>query len=419
MAVVYIAGMGVSLFFLLKKKIGKKSAIIIMAGSVIALFLYITGALGQQKETLEEIERSEKAGKEKTVSLEAEVGEEKKTIQIQILPQEYTDQELLALSEQLWKEVEEKIPGENKSLDKVTESLYFPEEVDGYPFLLRWHTDAPSLLSAEGQIGEDIPREGSIVEIRLQIVKTGSDFKAERTFFANLYPSEREDAFWKRLEKSLIGLEKNSRMSQRYILPDHFEGHTIIFRNKKEEKSYLIFLLAVGASIAVRAGEKREEENGKKRRLQEMELEYADMIARMAMLIGAGMTISGAFKKIAGDYGKRRQERKKPLYEELLIISREMDSGISEGKAYQNLGNRCHPSCLMRFTALLAQYHKSGSFGLKNALKEETYQALQERKERAKRLGEEAGTKLLLPMTLMLVLVMIIIMIPAFTSFGI
>lgn len=73
----------------------------------------------------------------------------------------------------------------------------------------------------------------------------------------------------------------------------------------------------------------------------------------------------------------------------------------------------------MRFTALLAQYHKSGSFGLKNALKEETYQALQERKERAKRLGEEAGTKLLLPMTLMLVLVMIIIMIPAFTSFGI
>ncbi|MCI9429745.1 MAG: hypothetical protein HFI94_06345 [Lachnospiraceae bacterium] len=419
MAVVYIAGMGVSLFFLLKKKIGKKSAIIIMAGSVIALFLYITGALGQQKETLEEIERSEKAGKEKTVSLEAEVGEEKKTIQIQILPQEYTDQELLALSEQLWKEVEEKIPGKNKSLDKVTESLYFPEEVDGYPFLLRWHTDAPSLLSAEGQIGEDIPREGSIVEIRLQIVKTGSDFKAERTFFANLYPSEREDAFWKRLEKSLIGLEKNSRMSQRYILPDHFEGHTIIFRNKKEEKSYLIFLLAVGASIAVRAGEKREEENGKKRRLQEMELEYADMIARMAMLIGAGMTISGAFKKIAGDYGKRRQERKKPLYEELLITSREMDSGISEGKAYQNLGNRCHLSCLMRFTALLAQYHKSGSFGLKNALKEETYQALQERKERAKRLGEEAGTKLLLPMTLMLVLVMIIIMIPAFTSFGI
>ena len=63
MAVVYIAGMGVSLFFLLKKKIGKKSAIIIMAGSVIALFLYITGALGQQKETLEEIEKKEKAGK--------------------------------------------------------------------------------------------------------------------------------------------------------------------------------------------------------------------------------------------------------------------------------------------------------------------------------------------------------------------
>lgn len=419
MAVVYIAGMAASLFFLIRKKSGRKSAGIILAGSITAICLYMLSALGQEEEALSEIERSEKAGKKKTVSLEVETQEDKKTLELQVLPQEYTRQELTALSERLWEELQEKIPGENEGLDKVTESLYFPEEIEGYPFLLKWHTDAPSLLSAEGRVGEDIPPEGSIVEIRLEILKQNSDFQAEHTFFANIYPSEKEGAFWNRLEKTLSGLEESTRMSQRYKLPDRFEGQTLVFRKKKEERSYLVFFLTVGAAIAVRAGEKKEEEKEKRRRLQEMEQEYAGMITRMAMLIGAGMTISGAFRKIAGDYGKRKQERKKPLYEELLITSREMDSGISEGRAYQNLGNRCHLPCLVRFTALLTQYHKSGSFGLKNALKAETDQALQERKERARRLGEEAGTKLLLPMTLMLILVMTLIMIPAFTSFGI
>ncbi len=43
-------------------------------------------------------------------------------------------------------------------------------------------------------------------------------------------------------------------------------------------------------------------------------------------------------------------------------------------------------------------------------------QAFEERKARAKRLGEEAGTKLLLPMFLMLAVVLIIVIVPAFLT---
>jgi hypothetical protein len=46
-------------------------------------------------------------------------------------------------------------------------------------------------------------------------------------------------------------------------------------------------------------------------------------------------------------------------------------------------------------------------------------EAFEERKETAKRLGEEAGTKLLIPMMIMLVLVLVIIMVPAFQAFKI
>ena len=49
-------------------------------------------------------------------------------------------------------------------------------------------------------------------------------------------------------------------------------------------------------------------------------------------------------------------------------------------------------------------------------LKLEAIQAFEERKARAKRLGEEAGTKLLLPMFLMLAIVLVIVIVPAFLS---
>ena len=43
-------------------------------------------------------------------------------------------------------------------------------------------------------------------------------------------------------------------------------------------------------------------------------------------------------------------------------------------------------------------------------------EAFEQRKNRARQIGEKAGTKLLFPMLIMLVLVLVIIMVPAFWS---
>ena len=49
-------------------------------------------------------------------------------------------------------------------------------------------------------------------------------------------------------------------------------------------------------------------------------------------------------------------------------------------------------------------------------LKQESDDAFEERKCLAKKLGEEAGTKLLFPMVLMLAVVLVMIIVPAFLS---
>ena len=49
-------------------------------------------------------------------------------------------------------------------------------------------------------------------------------------------------------------------------------------------------------------------------------------------------------------------------------------------------------------------------------LRLEALQAFENRKARAKKLGEEAGTKLLIPMFIMFAVVLVMIMIPAFLT---
>ena len=65
---------------------------------------------------------------------------------------------------------------------------------------------------------------------------------------------------------------------------------------------------------------------------------------------------------------------------------------------------------------MLTQNLRKGSKGLSELLRAEADQAFEERKATAKKRGEEAGTKLLLPMFMMLSMVLLIVIVPAFLS---
>ena len=94
-----------------------------------------------------------------------------------------------------------------------------------------------------------------------------------------------------------------------------------------------------------------------------------------------------------------------------------MQRGVAEADAYENFGRRCQETCYVKLGAVLAQHLKKGSKGLGEFLETEAINALEERRQMVQKMGEEAGTKLLLPMMLMLILVLVILMVPAVMSF--
>lgn len=151
-------------------------------------------------------------------------------------------------------------------------------------------------------------------------------------------------------------------------------------------------------------------------------MEYPDMVSKLSILLSAGMTLQRAWKKIAISYEeKRKNNRGKPMpaYEEMLVVCRELESGRGEERAYERFGERCGQSNYRKLGNILAQNLRKGNRGIVVLLEKEAENSFEERKQAAKRYGEEATTKLLFPMMLMFGMILLILIVPAVTAFQI
>lgn len=166
-------------------------------------------------------------------------------------------------------------------------------------------------------------------------------------------------------------------------------------------------------------GNKIEERETLKQRKENLKKSFPEFAMKISMLIRAGYSPRGAMEKVAGNYLKKRKGRvgpEDPLYEEVVMALREMESGTSETEAYEHLEQRCGVFEISRFCGFLIRAVKRGAAGLGEELKEESRKAVSAQKEIVRKKGETAGTRLLFPMMLFLLIVMVMILYPAFES---
>ena len=158
------------------------------------------------------------------------------------------------------------------------------------------------------------------------------------------------------------------------------------------------------------------------KRRERMKENYPVVLNKLILYLGAGMTIRGAFQKIALDYHARQegelQSLYEPLYEEMLYACNRLQAGVSESRAFELWAARTGLQDCAKLSAMLVQNLKKGNAALLTRLREEGDRALQEELNLHRKKGEEAGTALLVPMIMMMAIVMVLVMVPAFQSFG-
>ena len=202
-----------------------------------------------------------------------------------------------------------------------------------------------------------------------------------------------------------------------YYLPDTWDGQTLQWQKPGENTGTLLAALALFAAVVLMLKKAREQQEELAKRAEQLLMDYPSLIMKFTLLVQAGMTVRKAFQKISLDYGRKKKRKPRPAYDEIRVVCYEMESGISESEAYRRFGERCGQAKYKTFSTLLIQNLQKGSRQMADMLERESVEAWEERKRKARVLGEAAATKLLIPMIMMLLVVMAIVMIPAFLSF--
>ncbi len=341
-------------------------------------------------------------------------------IRILINERKYTDETLEKLFQKLKAQLETEILGANESLNNITYNMQLPCYVLDYPFRIIWECSDYTILNPDGNLGErDADNGGEKVIITANI--SYFDWKKECEYEVIVYPAAKtKEEKWKDALMDDINRQDKKTENKEYLsLPTKVNGKEILWREQRDHSILLIIVFLIVLTIAVCIGKDKDLYRKIEARNTEMMQDYPEIISKITLLMGAGMSIRSAWKKITDNYSKYAKKRKRYAYEEMLITSHEMDSGIAEAASYDNFAKRCRVQCYLKLGTLLSQNLKKGSSNLQSLLRNEAKLAFEERKTVAKRLGEEAGTKLLLPMMLMFAIVMIVIIVPAFLSFSI
>lgn len=391
--------------------------IIVLAGDVMALFLWIKGDDREQLVDECYVLRQERGGNSKEVFLTAksEQGEEVSTCLV-VEPRRYGEQELEALYEEMLQEVYRLALQGNDSWDCVTEDLYLMDKVEAYPFTLSWSSDNYAFVTGSGRVAawEDVQDgEEQSALVTLELRAEYYDFVREHTFYARICPAPKESAFSQSIETALQEAEASAPQGDRVILPLTVEGENVVWAGQKENRSQRILLSSLVLSVAVWVLLDRKLQNQVQERNRQMEAAYPTVISKLTLYLSAGMNLKGAWAKIA----QEGSESANPIYREMLLTFREMDGGIAEAEAYERFGKRVCRQRYIRLTTLLVQNLKKGNAALLCQLKQEALLALEDHAAEIKRMGEEMGTKLLFPMLLLMAMVMVLIMVPAFLSF--
>lgn len=416
---------------LIKRKL-KENPVCIKAGVAAAatvLFsvcLYIsdnTGSIMTNTDGEKIIERAQ--NNEDTVQeMKVRIGDMGKetAIEIPVRGREYDPSEIQKAFADAGEELEQWILGQNKSLDEVRSDLDLITEIPEKGIQVSWELDRYDVMDIRGNLQEDALTDKG-TQVMLTAFLSYGEERAVHEFCANVFPPilDEEEQMIRALQEEVARSDEKTKTKDYLVLPESIEGKKVQWKYGTETRAFAILVLGLGASgmLIVSASQKKKEEE--KKAVCQMKIDYPQIINKFNLYIHAGMTIRRAWFLIAQDYEKKYQgkvweKEKRKAYEEMVHTMYQIRGGIPEGEAYENYGARCGVSIYRKFGTMLSQNLRKGSKGLTDLLGREADEAFEERKNLAKKLGEEAGTKLVIPLFLMLIIVFAIVIIPAFFS---
>lgn len=172
------------------------------------------------------------------------------------------------------------------------------------------------------------------------------------------------------------------------------------------EVSFLVVGLLVGGLLFLWPDQDLQKKV--KLRKESILIDLPGFLNSLVLLVSAGLPFGGAVQKVVGEASMER-----PLYRELSVVLAEQGAGKPISQSYEDLAHRCKVPEITRMVSTIIQNLHRGSGDLVHILHLLAQEAWERRKDIAKRQGEEASSKLVIPMVMVFLAVVIIVIAPA------
>ena len=320
-----------------------------------------------------------------------------------------------------YKNVKEKYIASPSSMQDDKNVIATNSNIEEFHYYVKYK----EVVDGQGNIKNENFKDGEFctgyIEVRLSTDIKGKDIPYKSNMFmvpirVTNKPMTAIEVFKVAFEKKFAESDKSTIDSDTIVLPKFVNDFKIRYKERKDLKFLIMPLIGIIIAILLDARDKEKEREIKKQQTNYLEIDYGQIVTKILLYVNSGMTIRNAMIRIAELYQKNNEYKAgvRIAYDELVLVKNKLNSGYNELYAYEEMAKNINLRTYTRFLNIIIQSIKNGNKDLKNILNMEVQDALYERKQHAKKLGEEAATKLVLPLMMMLAIIMVVIMVPAF-----
>ncbi|MCD7751929.1 MAG: type II secretion system F family protein [Lachnospiraceae bacterium] len=145
------------------------------------------------------------------------------------------------------------------------------------------------------------------------------------------------------------------------------------------------------------------------KRQEEIDMDFANILSKMALLVTAGMNIVKAAEEAAysGD---------SMVYLEMRKTVKEIHQSVTVAKAFADLQRRCDNRYLDKLVSLVSKSYSAGNLNLAEDIRAINSECWLDKKHQSRRMAEKIQNKLFIPTMLMFIGILVVILVPAMSG---
>lgn len=359
------------------------------------------------------IYRNEWDADEYNLNLNYYYEDDKELITIPVKTRDLSKEEITKMLGKCADEVDKVVLQNNLALDEVKSNLYFPTKIRGFPFKIHWNIEEDDLIDSTGKLLCD---KSCQLEhfLHVRAIYTYNDFRYENNYeFRIVHPTLDIE------EKSLLEIEENIKRAfadssaKEIVLPNEVNGKAIKYKETGIDKSIMVLLITIIITVLVGIASEYDGSRKELKKQEMLNLLYADFVEKLKLYMISGLTVKNSMLNIMSNIQKTKDNEELRKY--IADACHKYKNGVSESKIIYEFGNNCKGP-YKKLAMLLNVNMKQGNSRIIELLDSEIDKALIQRKELAKKKGDEAAVKLLFPMMLMLLIIMLLIIVPVYSE---